>query len=471
MEIHENSQNTQANNRARTMTITSGKGGVGKSCIAVNLAIALAKRGAKVCLFDADTGLANINILLNLKPEYTIEHVLRGEKELTRIMLNGPYDIRIIPGASGISEYAHLQPEHQRQLIHALVAIEKHFDYILIDTPAGIGNNVLNFTRSAQQAIAVISPEPTSLTDTFSLIKVLKRQGYQQAVQVLVNMCQDAEQGRQVFSRLAGASKKYLDLQLSHLASIPYNKTMHLAVKQQRPVALYPDSDPFSHCFSKLAGSVDQHWQNLDFSYSFGSYWQQLGEEQDLSTQRSKKASKEGSKEAPKEISNSSPTIEISTLPETASTDSALVDDKVNDILSLLDHKRWDEQHLQSFIERMTDSYIKRYETAPNNTSKALDKSLPNSEPQSQPLWNKLADSLHQVEKTPLLSEEKTHNNSKIINQAQQKTPMKALNVAQAKESNHNNNGCIDNQDSLLNKLQSRDPGQSVDQFLRSLMN
>lgn len=262
--------------RCRTLAVTSGKGGVGKSSITVNLGLSLAKQGLRVCLFDADTGLANANILLDLHPQHTIEHVLSGEKTLSEIMLNAAYGMKVIPAATGIVECAELALDQQQRLLQQLRALDSEFDYLLIDTAAGIGSNVLHFVASAQQTLVVITPEPTSLTDAFSLIRVLKRLNYHQPLQVVVNMCHDAQQARDVFNRLRGVVKKYVALDLKYLGFLHFDESMRRAVQLQLPVALYPGNDPSSRSFSRLAEHLETLWQNAGSGGEFASYWQQL---------------------------------------------------------------------------------------------------------------------------------------------------------------------------------------------------
>jgi len=155
----------------------SGKGGVGKTSIVANLGVSLAKSGKRVCVFDADTNLANINIMLRLRPEFTIEHLLKGEKRLDEIMIDGPERIRIIPAASRIADLVTLSTAQRSQILGALRQIENSFDYLLIDCAAGINQTVLTFLMSAPYVVLVITTEPTSLTDAYSLLKVLRERG------------------------------------------------------------------------------------------------------------------------------------------------------------------------------------------------------------------------------------------------------------------------------------------------------
>ena len=223
------------------IAITSGKGGVGKSSIAVNLGISLAKAGARVCIFDADTGLANINILLGLTPKAGLEHVLFGAKSIEEIMLDGPFGVKIIPGANGITECVSLHPRQQLRLTRELGRIEGEFDYLLLDTAAGIADNTLDFVGSAHQSIVVITPEPTSLTDAFSLIKVMHRRRPGMVYQIVVNMCSNVAQAREVYHRFSTAVEKYIGVHPHNLGHLLRDESMRVAVTLQSPVALFPE--------------------------------------------------------------------------------------------------------------------------------------------------------------------------------------------------------------------------------------
>jgi len=173
--------------------------------VSVNLAIALATRGNKVCLFDADTGLANVNILLGLQPEYTLQHLLSGEKNIRDILKAGPRGLQIVPAASGIAEYSDLSDKQRRILTANLKALEKHFDYLIIDTAAGIDKTVQEFVRAAHCSIAVVSQEPTSLTDAFALLRVIKSKGDPGPVYAMINRVSSYEESADIYKRFATA--------------------------------------------------------------------------------------------------------------------------------------------------------------------------------------------------------------------------------------------------------------------------
>ena len=256
------------------IAVSSGKGGVGKSSIAVNLAISLAKSGAKVCVLDADTGLANANILLGLTPTFSLEHVLFGAKAIEEVMLDGPHGMKIVPGANGISECVSLAPRQQMRLTRELATIEHNFDYLLIDTAAGIADTTLDFVSASGHALIVITPEPTSLTDAFSLIKLLARRPGAIYYHVVVNMCANSKQGKEVFNRFNSAVKKYIGTDIHYLGAIPQQESMRAAVISQSPVATLGDRDPGCRRFTQLAQDLLNSTDSLPVSRSFSAYWQ-----------------------------------------------------------------------------------------------------------------------------------------------------------------------------------------------------
>jgi flagellar biosynthesis protein FlhG len=258
---------------SRIIAITSGKGGVGKTNVTTNLGIALAMRGDKVCIFDADTSLANINILLGLTPRYTLEHFLDGEKTLEEIAIEGPRGVTIIPAASGIADYAQLDPERQRKLLDALEVLEHDYDYVLIDTAAGVGDTVLAFVQSAQYAVVVISPEPTSLTDAFALVKVLKKKGFDRPIYALVNMVSNFHNSMDIFKRFQAAVQKYLDSTVRYLGYITLDETVISSIHLQRPVILAEPEAAASRCFHTLAEGIGKNFRFSGTPHSLSGYW------------------------------------------------------------------------------------------------------------------------------------------------------------------------------------------------------
>lgn len=263
-------QRHEAPTRPRILAITSGKGGVGKSSITVNLGITLARQGRRVCVLDADTGLANVNILLGLRPQRGLAEVLAGECAIEDILLEGPHGLRIIPGASGIREYVELDAARQRRLVTELARIERHFDDLLLDTAAGVGETTLDFLAAAHQVLLIITPEPTSLTDAFSLLKLALRR---QAVdcRVIVNKVADIAEARGVFQRFSAAVEKYLDTRVLFLGFIQRDESLRSAVSLQHPVALFPEHDPSARPFQRLAHALDD--EPGECGTSFSRFW------------------------------------------------------------------------------------------------------------------------------------------------------------------------------------------------------
>jgi flagellar biosynthesis protein FlhG len=261
--------------RARVVAITSGKGGVGKTNVTTNIAIALASQGQRVCIFDADTGLANINILLGLNPDYTLEHLLNGSRTIDEVLVSGPRGISIIPAASGIAEYAELNSHQQQVLLNSLQQLETRFDYLLIDTAAGIGDNVIEFIKAADQAILVISPDPTSLTDAFALTRVLQRKGYQGSLYSLVNMAESALSAKKIYTRFTQAVKKYIKVDVHYFGFVSNDQAVSSAVRLQHPVILMEPDAKASRCFKALANSMEDLFSG-NSSQGFSHYWRKL---------------------------------------------------------------------------------------------------------------------------------------------------------------------------------------------------
>jgi len=261
---------------ATVIAITSGKGGVGKTNVATNLGLALTARNAKVCVFDADTGLANINILLGIHPQYTIEQVLSGEMSVTDIIIETQNGLFVVPAASGVQRCADLPAEKRQLLIAALVELEKSFDYILIDTAAGIDSSVLDFVASAQYRIVVITPEPTSLTDSFALLKMLSIRGGKRNLFILINRVDDYKSSQKVFRRFQMAVNKYLKVRINYLGYLANDQSLVNAVSCQVPVVVGAPESSVSCCFYALADIVKRQFLNAKALPYFSHYWQKI---------------------------------------------------------------------------------------------------------------------------------------------------------------------------------------------------
>ena len=242
---------TQNNNKhrtvslrpARSIAVTSGKGGVGKSTLSLNLALELSRRGKRVCLFDADTNLANITIMTGLVPEKTLGDWLTGQAGLQDILLEGPQGLHIVPAASGLLELVDLDPVQQQRLIDLLQRLERDYDFLVVDTAAGADRQVLSFLQAVGEVLLVITPEPTSLTDAFSLLKLLHREGYRRPVQVVVNRTPDFDKARATLIRFATAVRKYIGLRVVAPGYVYDDPLASVAVNRQKPLLeLFPES-------------------------------------------------------------------------------------------------------------------------------------------------------------------------------------------------------------------------------------
>ena len=240
----------------RVITVTSGKGGVGKSNVVSNLAIALAAQGKKVLLIDADLGLGNLDVLLGLSPVYNLNDVLNGDKGILDILIDGPAGIKIIPAGSGVQEMTSLGQHEKLKLLDELDMLEEQFDVMIVDTEAGISENVTYFTVAAQEIFVVVTPEPTSITDAYALIKLLATRYSEDHFKVLVNMAKDSEEALEVFRKLATVAGRFLDISLNYLGCVVKDEKVVEAVKRQKAVIeLFPDSEA-AGCFTTLARRV-----------------------------------------------------------------------------------------------------------------------------------------------------------------------------------------------------------------------
>lgn len=243
-------------NPVKVIAVTSGKGGVGKTNVSVNLATQLARKGRRVLLMDADLGLANVDILLGLRPTRNLSHVLAGECSLRDILIPGPQGVWVIPAVSGVKRMAELGPSENAAIVQSFSTLDD-FDVLVVDTGAGIADSVISFSRASQHVLVVITEEPTSLADAYGLIKVLHRDAGIRDFQVLVNMANSERAARAAFARLSEVADHFLDVRLSMIGVIPRDEFLVRAVARQRAVSdIYPGSDA-AQAFLKLAETVD----------------------------------------------------------------------------------------------------------------------------------------------------------------------------------------------------------------------
>jgi flagellar biosynthesis protein FlhG len=228
---------------SRIIVVASGKGGVGKSNIVVNLAIVFGQLGRKIIILDTDVGMANVDILLNLKPGYTLVDVIKGKKELSEVILRGPFNVEIVPGGSGFSEMVNLDNHQREQLISRLSYLEEKGDILLIDCAAGLSRDILSFIAAADELVVVTTPEPTALTDVYSIIKIVNNCGLKSRVNLVVNMAYGIKEAENVYWRLDNVCRNYLDINLYFLGAIEYDLHVRKAVLDCSPYVLkYPYS-------------------------------------------------------------------------------------------------------------------------------------------------------------------------------------------------------------------------------------
>lgn len=261
---------------ARVIAISSGKCGVGKSSISVNLCIALAQQGHRVCLLDADTNLANVGVLMGLAPRFTLQDFLSGERAIDEILVDGPGGVSLVPAASGVAEFIHLDAGQQEQLLSALLDLERRFDYLIIDTAAGFHQQVIQFLLAAPHNILVVTPDPTSLTDAFSLMKVLKRHYFEHPVHVIVNMVSGLPAAHDAYRRLTQTAAKFLQLDIRYLGYVLADQQLAKSVRSQQPLLLQRPAAVASRCLQAIGNRLQQViGDNPPDGESFSQFFQQ----------------------------------------------------------------------------------------------------------------------------------------------------------------------------------------------------
>ncbi len=259
--MHSNRQvadlaSAMARRATKVIAVTSGKGGVGKTNVAVNLAVSLASKQQRVMLFDADLGLANVDVLLGLQPRFNLAHVINGEADLDCTIIDGPAGLRIVPASSGNMSLLDLDVRAQAAIVQSFSEIASPPDFLVVDTAAGISESVARFTQAAHHAVVVICDEPSSLTDSYALMKVFSREYGISHFHIVTNMTGGITEGRQLFEKINSVCGQFLDVVLRHAGNIPQDTYLKLAVQEQRAVVdAYPKSWS-GKAFSRLADSV-----------------------------------------------------------------------------------------------------------------------------------------------------------------------------------------------------------------------
>lgn len=261
-------QEIESENRsARVITVTSGKGGVGKTSMSINLAIQLKRLGKKVIVLDADFGLANIEIMLGIRPRYNLADLMFRGKEIHDIITYGPEDIGFISGGSGINEMANLTRDQVFRLIQKMYELDQYADVIIVDTGAGIGDSVMEFVAASAEVILVATPEPTSITDAYALLKMLNRNSsYKKGktmVKMVANQVRKHRDADELFEKLGMVVNKFLNIDIEYLGAVPYDDNMQKAVMRQMPLSMVAPNAAAARSIENIARSLeDQEERN-----------------------------------------------------------------------------------------------------------------------------------------------------------------------------------------------------------------
>jgi flagellar biosynthesis protein FlhG len=261
---------------SRVMAVSSGKGGVGKTAVVANLALCMALNGQKVLIIDADLGLANIDVVYGLTPKYTLNQFFSQGLSLAEIMLSGPSGVKTLPAGSGVQQLTYLDTAQKRRFMEELEEIQEEFDLVLIDTEAGISENVTYFNIAAQEIVIVTTPDLTSITDAYSLIKLLAIHYREKEFNLLVNMAGSEKEALEVYRKLTKVSNNYLDISIKYLGSIPQDKRMRETLRKQSPIVnLYPNSKS-SQAFAALTQNLMQDVPESSLKGSLQFFWKRL---------------------------------------------------------------------------------------------------------------------------------------------------------------------------------------------------
>lgn len=237
----------------KVIAVTGGKGGVGKTNITLNTAVAMAKQGQRVMVLDADLGLANVDVMLGLRVVKNLSHVLSGECTLDEVLVTGPHGIKIAPATSGSQSMTELSNTQHAGLIRAFSELQTPIDVLIVDTAAGISDMVLSFSRAAQDILVVVCDEPTSLTDAYALIKLLNREHGVFKFKVVANMVRSMREGQELFNKLSKVTGRFLDVALELVATVPFDENIRKAVRKQTPIVDAFPISPASTAINDLA--------------------------------------------------------------------------------------------------------------------------------------------------------------------------------------------------------------------------
>lgn len=262
--------------RTKTISVTSGKGGVGKSTLVSNLALEFEQRGKRVLILDGDMGMANIDIMFGVRPAYSVESVLAGNRELSDIIIELSDSISLIPGGSGIYGLQKISTLQRRALMDQVNGLKKRYDVMLVDTASGIDDNVLYLNAASQEILIVLTPEPASLTDAYALIKVLNKKFSENKFSIIANMVVSESEGMQLFKRLSDVAQKFLNVSLDYKGSVPKDSDLRLATKTQQLITRKSPRSPSSIAIRQLSEKLSNYGDLMGVKGGLQFFWEQL---------------------------------------------------------------------------------------------------------------------------------------------------------------------------------------------------
>jgi flagellar biosynthesis protein FlhG len=265
-----------AGKKTKTISITSGKGGVGKTTMVANLAFALASKGKRVLMFDGDLGMANIDIMFGVKTEFNIMDVLHGQKDINEVVTTLGPNISLIPGGSGIVELNRLNAFERRSLVDAVSSLNFQYDYLLIDTAPGIADNVLYLNSAAQMSAVVITPDPASLADSYALIKVLNKEYKETKFSIICNQVRDEAEGLALFNRFNDVVNRFLYIGLDYWGAVAQDPLFRRSTQNQRLILKHEPNSDAAQNLLKISGRLENSLRNQADKAGLQFFWEQV---------------------------------------------------------------------------------------------------------------------------------------------------------------------------------------------------
>ena len=327
---------------ATVIAFASGKAGVGKTNIATNLGLSLVAKNTRVCLVDVDTGFTNINSLMGVSPDYTIEHVLNGQKSIDEIIVNLPTGISVVPAASAIKQHTNLDDMQIAKLSSAFKSLENMFDYLLIDAATGMDSNVLDLIASAQYSVIVLTSEPKSHTDSFALLKMLMIRGKKQSIFILINKIDGYHSSQIIFQRFRKAVKSFLKLDVHYLGYLTVDDSLNKAISEHIPVVLSYPSSSVSCGFASLADIIKNKFRNEEDIHVFSRNWSICAQQNKVAIKQVTKASY----------------IRVPSVTKDATEEK---NNYLSDVYTLFEQQLLSRQELKEFILTLEAIYEKKY--------------------------------------------------------------------------------------------------------------